>query len=286
MVNISHKQKRNIIFTFFFVAILFFYFIFSSYFGKKEERIIFFDVGQGDMTLIQTKIGKNILIDAGKPAYRSRDLDQYFSISDRNIDLAIATHPDLDHIGGFLDIIENYKIKNFAYSQLLDGEPEYKRLAEKISQKNIPSSVLVAGDLIHIDENSYIEVLYPYEHFSAEKANEYSLVLRYVSGKQKVLLMGDALIKNEIEMYRFYEGYLKSNILKLGHHGSKTSSSLLFLDYVLPKISVVSTSCYNSFGHPHESVLEKVKSIGSKILDTCSSGDIVFIKKGENFIQK
>lgn len=258
--------------------------IFLSNHKGTNHRVVFLDVGQGDSILIQSTQGKNILIDAGMHSSISRSLDDYISYQDKTIDLAIITHPDLDHSGGFHSLLDDYTVKNIAVSQAEFGDDEYFDLMRKASERNIPQSYLYAGDRISLSEGEYIEILYPAKKFLSKELNEYSLVLRYAYGDQSFLLMGDSYIRNEIELYQFYGKYLDSDVLKLGHHGSKTSSSLLFLDAVSPEYSIVSAACNSRFGHPHENVIEKVRSVGSQIVSSCEYGDIIFEKNEDSFL--
>lgn len=249
-------------------------------------QVVFLDVGQGDSIFIQTPSGKQILIDAGKYTDIGSLVAPYMSLNDRSLDMIIATHPDVDHIGGFISLVNEYDIDVFVHSGLLAGAREYQELAHTINEHHIPTVVGVSGSRIFLDKNVSLDILSPYPGFYSDEANEYSLVMRLVYGETSLMLTGDATIFNEYDLVSMYGENLESNILKLGHHGSKTSTSELWLDSVHPQSAIISRGCNNRFGHPHNEVVDRITERNIEMFDTCLLGDIVFESDGEIWLKK
>lgn len=259
-------------------------FIYTSYSQKLE--IVFLDVGQGDATLITTPRGRQILIDAGAKNNLGSIISKYMSVSDRSLDMVIMTHPDLDHVGGMISLVDRYAIDVIMHSGLLAGAPIYPAIAQRINQYSIPTLTAHAGQVIEIDKDIYLEIYSPYTGYESLEANDYSIVVRLVYGNTSALLTGDATKSVEYELVHTYGDLLQSDILKVGHHGSQTSTSEMFVETVTPKYGVISASCDNRFGHPHGNVLATLFSAQAHILDTCNNGDIIFESDGEGWLIK
>jgi len=258
----------------------------GALFHQRVLRVVFLDVGQGDAVLIITPLGKQVLIDGGKYEFLESKVAKYLPWYDQRLDLVIATHPDMDHVGGLVGILRRYRVDNFLHSGLLAGAQAYQEVAKAISEKHIPTYTAQLGQVIQLDSLTTLQVLYPFPKMTSFEANEYSIILKVTYRNNSVLLTGDANVFSEQDMVDFYGNDLASDILKLGHHGSKTSSSNSFLKMVNPQYSVVSAGCDNSFGHPDQSVVDRVVAIGSTILSTCSNGDIVFVGDGRIWKRK
>jgi competence protein ComEC len=251
----------------------------------KDLKIIFLDVGQGDATLIITPGGRKVLVDGGPSEEVQIKINEYLPFYDRTIDVVVATHPDTDHVAGLLPVISNYRSSLFLHSGLMAGGGAYKVLLEKINEQDIGVITARAGQVVSLDNDTYLQVLWPYNSFYSDDSNEYSVVLRLVHHDTSVLLTGDIGTDTEHRLISTYTS-VGSDILKLGHHGSRTSSSEEFLVSVQPEFGIVSASCNNPFGHPHRDVVTRVSNLGIQILDTCLSGDIVFISDGTDIWQK
>ena len=256
-------------------------------FNKKNIlEVVFLDVGQGDATLIITPNGRQVLIDAGAKNNLGSKLAVHMPISDRSLDLVIMTHPDLDHIGGMISLVDRYVIDLVMHSGLLAGAPVYAAVADRIHQKEIQTITAEAGQMITLDTDVYLEIYSPYTGFESLEPNDFSIITRLVYGGTSVMLTGDATKLNEYEIVDTYSNRLKSDILKVGHHGSKTSTSELFIETVDPEYGIISAGCDNRFGHPHGSVLATLFTYRVQVLDTCNEGDIVFESDGEEWIFK
>ena len=219
-------------------------------------KIYFIDVGQGDSTLIVTPKNKKILIDGGEG--KTNVLFQY--LLDRRInkiDYIIISHFDSDHCNGLIEIIEKMRVENIVMSKQSKESEEYKKILEIIKQKNIKVSSVKAEDKIIIEKNLYTKILNPAEKFEFQDLNNNAIVAKLVYKNFSMLFTGD-IEKAE------YKNELKSTILKVAHHGSKTSTSEEFLKYVEPQIALIGVGENNKFGHPNQITIEKLKNIRSQ----------------------
>ena len=246
-------------------------------FQTRNLKIVFLDVGQGDATLIITPHGRQILIDAGASSSSiGGSLARYMNASDRSLDMVIMTHPDLDHVGGVLSLIDDYRIDRLMHSGLLAGSSVYEAIALRSVKKNIPIFTAHVGQRIILDAGVYLDIYSPYAGFESAQANDHSIVMKLIYGNNSVLITGDASKYIEHDMVQSFAGSLQSDILKIGHHGSQTSSSDEFIETVAPEYGVISAGCNNRYGHPHADVLARLFRYELEVLDTCREGDVVF----------
>ena len=225
-------------------------------------KIYFIDVGQGDSTLIVTPKNKKILIDGGEG--KTNVLFQY--LLDRRInkiDYIIISHFDSDHCNGLIEIIEKMRVENIVMSKQSKESEEYKKILEIIKQKNIKVSSVKAEDKIIIEKNLYTKILNPAEKFEFQDLNNNAIVAKLVYKDFSMLFTGD-IEKAEENLAKKYKNELKSTILKVAHHGSKTSTSEEFLKYVEPQIALIGVGENNKFGHPNQITIEKLKNIRSQ----------------------
>ncbi len=225
-------------------------------------KIYFIDVGQGDSTLIVTPKNKKILIDGGEG--KTNVLFQY--LLDRRInkiDYIIISHFDSDHCNGLIEIIEKMRVENIVMSKQSKESEEYKKILEIIKQKNIKVSSVKAEDKIIIEKNLYTKILNPAEKFEFQDLNNNAIVAKLVYKNFSMLFTGD-IEKAEGNLAKKYKNELKSTILKVAHHGSKTSTSEEFLKYVEPQIALIGVGENNKFGHPNQITIEKLKNIRSQ----------------------
>lgn len=256
----------------------------ARYFENTNTlNVVFLDVGQGDAIFITTVTGKQVLIDGGAFPDVDVAIGKYMNFYDRSIDLVIATHPDLDHIGGLTTVLRRYTVPVFLYSGLHSGISAYQQLVNILISSDTSIVTAKAGQVITLDEDTSLTVLSPYPNSSSTEPNEKSVVVQLVYGNTSMLLTGDASVFNEYDMVSVYNKHLRSDILKLGHHGSKTSSSSWFIDTVNPQYAVVSAGCDNSFGHPHKEVITRLIQRNIIILNTCLQGDIIFESDGDTW---
>lgn len=239
-----------------------------------SPKIYFLDVGQGDSTLVEFPTGVQVLTDAGPSKKVVSELGKVLNETDHYIDLAVITHPQLDHFNGFNEILDRYKIGAFIMNGREVDLLEWKGLISKIKEKKIPIIILAAGDKIKNAE-SKIDILSPDQNFiQSGELNDTSLVAKVETGNLKILLTGD--IGQNVEKYliqKFGSG-LKTDILKVAHHGSKYSSSDEFLKTVNAKIAAIEVGD-NRYGHPTKEALQRLSGANIlKILRTDEGGTI------------
>ena len=225
-------------------------------------KIYFIDVGQGDSTLVITPKNKKILIDGGDG--KNKILLPY--LLDRGInkiDYIIISHFDSDHCNGLIEVLEKAKVKKVVISKQSEKSEEYINILEIIKQKNIEIEVVKTQDRITIEKDLYINILNPPEKLEFKDLNNNAIVAQLVYKNFSMLFTGD-IEKAEQELVNKYKHHLKSTILKVAHHGSKTSTSEEFLKYTEPQIALIGVGENNKFGHPNQQTIEKLENMRSK----------------------
>lgn len=269
---------------------------FSIYFQNLNSgnllKVYFLDVGQGDAILIETPNGTQTLIDSGPNNKIIHELSEILPFLDRTIDIIIPTHSDLDHIGGFPEILRRFNIKNYFDSGYIDNDDLNNEIRLLIQQENgIITRTISRGENIILDKehNIELEILWPEENYQTTENNDRSIVARLAYGETSFLFTGDAssdiekvLIENASSTDNNIN-LLDVNILKAGHHGSKTSSSLDFLEKVSPELTIISAGKDNKFGHPNKEVIDNLNRVGSKIKNTAEVGRILIKSDGINY---
>ena len=250
----------------------------------KNLKIYFIDVGQGDSSLIITPQRKNILIDGGGSSNSDFDVGKSTLIPyilDRGftkIDIVIISHFDQDHVGAILTLLQELRVGRVYISKQAENSENYEKFLKIISEKNIKVYEVMAGNKIHIEKNLYLDILWPTENLISTNAlNNNAMVFNLHYKKFSMLFTGDIEETYEKEILKLYsknKDLLKANILKVAHHGSKTSSTSEFINVVNPKIAVIGVGKNNKFGHPNENVLERLKQLGCKVFRTDLGGEI------------
>jgi len=243
--------------------------------------VAFIDVGQGDAIYIESPTGAQVLIDGGKGRAVLRGLGELMKATDRSIDVVIATHPDLDHIGGLPDVFERFVVGTFIESGVADDGSDALALNDAVHNEGLTPIYARTQMRIALGGGAYIEVLFPEGDATAFEANTGSVVTRVVYGDTAFLLTGDSPQSIENYLAFRYGSQLSATVLKVGHHGSKTSTSDAFLGVVDPEYAIISAGCDNSYGHPHAEVLERLERFNVQKLSTCIEGTIVFTSDGE-----
>lgn len=238
--------------------------------AHQPLSLSFLDVGQGDAILIQTPEYKNILIDAGPNGKVIDELSKKLGFFNQKIDLFILTHPDLDHYGGTLDVLQKYPVGRVMLTGLASDSELYVAFLADLKERNIPIIFQDSSQDLQIGNNAYLDILYPFEGQSlmgVESKNKnntsISLIVRDGTGAPLALLTGDAEVELERDLLLSAQD-LRAPILKLGHHGSKTSSTQIFLNAVQPETVIVSAGKDNKFGHPHEEVMARTVDLETK----------------------
>ncbi len=259
--------NKNQLVVFILILVFFVPTVFLSLSEEGQSSIYFLDVGQGDSEFINIS-GIDILIDGGPVGGGvMNELSKAMSPFDRYIDLVIMTHPQADHFGGLIDVFKRYKVGAFIYNGEKGNSSALKDLEEAISDNGSKIIKLQAGDRIKY-KDSVFTVLSPNEKMN--DLNEASLVLKLQTNGTQALFTGDIGKKVE-ELIKNKVGDI--HILKVAHHGSKYSSSASFLNSVDPEVSVIEVGG-NSYGHPHNEVINKLQRINSRIYRTDSDGTV------------
>jgi len=245
--------------------------------------VSFLDIGQGDATFITAPSGVQVLIDGGKNREVLRQLSQVLPWYDRSIDLVLATHPDADHIGGLPDVLARYRVAHIARSSVEDdGTDQVVFMGAVEKEKGEGAAELIAerGQIIDLGDGAYLEILFPDRSVPKIETNTGSVVARLVYGDTSFMLTGDSPQSIEEYLVGLDPEALDSDVLKVGHHGSRTSSSPLFVGFVSPEYAVISRGCDNTYGHPHEEVTALFKRFEVETLDTCTDGAVTFVSDG------
>jgi competence protein ComEC len=245
---------------------------------KQELTVNFIDVGQGDAILI-SQGNKQILIDGGPDGQKLLEkLGKYIPFWDRNIEVVIATHPDQDHIDGLIDAMKTYSIGEVIDNSEDADSEVYKKYLEIIGEKNVPRIKGQKGMDIKISDDANLEILNPGDNLdnNPKDTNADSIVAKLVYGENSFLFTGDFPIEKEPELISKNID-LKSNVLKVAHHGSKYATSADFLDKVAPQDAIISVGKNNRYGHPASETLDRLNAKKIRILRTDEAGDIKYI---------
>ncbi len=252
--------------------------------GNEGKLFVYFlDVGQGDSALFFYE-GKTILVDAGEYEMGDRIVGELLSRGVKKIDLLVATHPHSDHIGGMQKVLTAFPVEKVLDSGFSHPSPAYERFLETIEQKHIPYQVAEQGQTIDIDPALRVLVLSP-SKVMPEDLNENSVVLRISYSTIDFLMTGDLGKEGEDALIR--TGYpLDAEILKVGHHGSSSSTSSEFLARVRPETAVISVGEDNPYGHPHTETLDLLEESGVMVYRTDRDGTILVRSDGISYSVK
>lgn len=254
-------------------------FIFYQDFKNRDKDLIFamLDIGQGDALFIESPTGTQVLIDVGPPKKILSRLAQVMPLLDKSIDAIIITNPDQDHIGGLIDVLKVYKVGQIFEPGTYNDSKIYQSLEQEIKNKKIPNYLARSNMRLNLGGGAYIDILFPDRDVSLWERNDGSVVARLVYGEASIMLTGDATVKTEkIILSENSRDELKSTILKIGHHGSRTSSSSSFVKVVEPVYALISNGRNNKYGHPHQEVLDILDKFNINMLRTDLLGTIVF----------
>ena len=248
---------------------------------SKVLTVSFLNVGQGDAIFIETPSGLQMLVDGGNNRTVLRELAKTMPWYDRTIDVVVATHPDKDHIGGLVDVLERYDVSTVVESGALDDGSDATALENAVAKETARRFKAARGNIINFGDGIYFEILFPDRSLPTVETNLASVVGRLVYGNTSFMLTGDSPQAIEEYLVELDAERLKANVLKVGHHGSKTSSSPLFVGFVNPNFAVYSRGCDNSYGHPHADVVALFKRFEVETFDTCTDGTVTFISDGQ-----
>ncbi len=242
-------------------------------------EVAFLDVGQGDATLIESPSGTQVLIDGGRGSTVLGVLNRRMGFFDRDIDMLIATHPDADHIGGFVDVLRRYRVHTIVMTENESDSPVYevfKKAAENEGAQIIFARTSMVFDLGNGAAGSTtLTILFPDYDPRGLESNTSSIVSRLTYGESEYLFTGDSPQSIEEYLVSLFGKGLSSDVLKVGHHGSRTSSAEAFVTAVHPAYAIISAGKDNSYGHPHKEVTDLLTSQNIIQKNTADLGTIV-----------
>lgn len=245
------------------------------------------DVGQADSFLLRIPDGKNvknILIDAGAPNKTRPDtIPEYLSsLGIKELDMLILTHPHYDHIGAAKKVLDSVTVRTVMIPDCDYSGKTWTNILETIEKKNIEVIFSEVGQTLDIGE-AKMKILAPSDNMLAGKeTNDYSIVAKVTYGETSFMFTGDAESDSEAEIIKaFSKSDLKCNVLKVGHHGSSTSSSQAFLNAVNPEIALISCGKGNDYGHPHKETMQKLGDMGINIFRTDEMGTVIIVSDGK-----
>ena len=280
-------MRKNPVFIIFIILIILNILAWITVYDLSRPRFLevtFFDVGQGDATFIVTPKGHQILIDGGPDSIVLEKLASEMPFWDRTIDLVILSHPHADHLKGLIDVLERYEVENILWTGVNYDSQLYQEWQRVIKGEGAEIYIAQAGQRI-ISSNVVLEILHPFESLEGKEARSLdntSVGAKLIFEESSFLFTGDVHSEVEIALVNEFGEKLKSDVLKAGHHGSRTSSIREFVEQVLPEIAVISAGKDNKYGHPHREVLDTFDNYDINVLRTDQMGDIKIISDGES----
>lgn len=244
--------------------------------GTNVMSVTYIDVGQGDSEFILFPDGENMLIDGGSDngcAY-----SYIFENNIKNIDYLVATHPHEDHIGGLTEVCEKIEIKNVFMPDISSSTKTFNRFLKALNKNNVNAVVAKKGVVIKENDELKVEILSPVLD-RYEELNDYSAVVKITYKDTSFLFMGDC---EKVSESLIDENDLKADVIKIGHHGSGSSTASRFIKKVNPKYAVICVGKDNDYGHPHDEVLNRLYNLGISVLRTDEDGNIKIKTDGKN----
>ncbi len=250
-------------------------------------KVSFLNIGQGDAIYIEAPNKRQVIVDGGPNDALAGELANVVPFGDTTIDMLIVTNPDTDHYHGFINILDNYQIGVVIVPGTFSKTATWKLFTDKIDAKNIPVYLAHAGQTIMLDpaKNVGIKILFPDRNTSSWNSNEGSIMSVLTYGKSAVMLTGDSVMRTESFVTEKIKTYARNElILKVGHHGSRTSTSRAFVDALSPELAVISAGEKNSYGHPHKETLDTLAQFHVPYFLTSRDGRVTCTSKGFVFM--
>lgn len=287
MLNLRSKIIITAVFAC--AALLVWYAVFTS---LPATHMAFYslDVGQGDATLIETPRHHRILIDGGPDQSVLSQLGAVMPFYNKTIDLMVLTHPQEDHMFGLISVLRRYRVGAVLMTDVNYNTSTYSEFKKMIIDKHIPVYQARAGQRVQFDDGVVLDVLYPFDDLTGVNfpgdVNDASVATRITYNKEQFLVMGDAGMMEEINLINSGED-IDVDVLKVSHHGSRTSTSALFLEKTSPSIVTISVSAHNKYGHPTKETLDRLTAVpGITIFRTDQNGRIEVDTDGNSLTVK
>ena len=227
-----------------------------------------------------------MLIDGGPDASVLEKLGRVMNFYDRYIDIILLTHPEQDHMNGLIEVLRRYNVGEIVFTGIIRDTAQYQEFINLIKNKNIPVKIAYQGEIIDFGDGINLNILYPFENLENKKlsdSNNSSIVSRLVYKKFELLLTGD--IEKSVENKLIKEKVnLTADVIKIAHHGSKTSTSEAFLKAVNAIMAIIEVGKDNKYGHPHQEVLDRLKNL--IVLQTGTEGNIQLLTDGEKIFKE
>jgi competence protein ComEC len=246
--------------------------------GRLHLR--FFDVGQGDSALVTLPSGRTVLIDGGPDWSTLEELGEVLPFFRRHIDLLVLSHPNLDHLTSFPEILKRYRVGSILFAGTDNPLPRYHAMMALAKQEGVTLTTVHAGQSMDLGDGATLEILWPPARLPkgfSKDANNVSVTMKLVYEDHSALFTGDMEKPVEETLVRSRKTDLASEILKVAHHGSRGSSGTGFLLAVHPKLAVVSVGKDNSYGHPRKEVIDRLQALGAKVWRTDEGGSLEVI---------
>lgn len=245
---------------------------------ENGEKLVvhYLDVGQGDCEFIEFPNGQTMLIDAGEKENGNMICEKIKALGYTKLDYVVATHPHADHIGGLPAVFEQFEIETVYMPNGVSTSKTYEKLLDAIEAEDC--AVVRAINGVSVIDDGLLKAYFvaPVSE-EYDNLNNYSAVLMVKYGTNSFLFMGDAENESEAEI----TADVKADVLKVGHHGSKTASSEAFIKNVNPKYAIIEVGKDNSYGHPHNESINRLRSLGTEIITTSEHGDITASSNGK-----
>ncbi|NFG41945.1 MBL fold metallo-hydrolase [Clostridium botulinum] len=288
-MRVKRNLKFNLLLLFIIFAILFMIRYLNlnvNYYDCNNNIIVhYIDVGQGDAALIQVN-NINMLIDSGPKESRNKILDYLQSLNIKKINYIVATHPHEDHIGNMAKIIKTYGIYKFYAPKIENTTSTFEKMIDALKYKNLKINVIKKDtNSIDLGKNTDVTIFSPIKD-SYDNINNYSPVIKIQYGDTSFLFTGDAEKEVENEILLDSNNNIRSDVIKIGHHGSSTSSSKSFIKKVNPSIAIISVGTDNKFNHPNKSTIDCLTKSNIKIYQTNKENTIILSSDGHNIIKK
>ncbi|MEO8638273.1 MAG: MBL fold metallo-hydrolase [Candidatus Taylorbacteria bacterium] len=248
--------------------------------GNRTLTVAFLSIGQGDGIFIEAPNGNQMMIDGGPGKIVLSELGSVMPFFDHSIDLLLVTNPDKDHFGGFIDVLNRYKVTTVIEPGTHSDTGTYKEFEKDIQKENAERVIAKRGMDVELGGGVVFHIFFPDRDVLGLASNEGSIVGKLTYGKRSILFMGDSVQNVEKYIVQIDGTALDSDILKVGHHGSRTSTSLELLQASTPDIAVISSGKNNTYGHPHKETLDNLAKNKIKMLNTADEGRLIFTTDG------